>query len=722
LFDADGPLVFQDACKETATPFADKAMRVLRTMIVILAAIAASAVYFRAPVLSGFDALPCDKWDGSLIFGIVDHWRLVFSGERGWQNLQMFWPASHTIGYSDTFFIPGVLYAMLCKCGVDPYYAFTAVFMTLAACGFVLMHLLLRRFLRLPFALSLAVAFLFVNLSPIALAGTHLQLTFAWLLPGLLILALKTAENGRRASLWAAAFAAALALMFFTAFYVPWFFTFYLCILAAVWLAVQRVSGRKSREILRDLGREIAARKMPLAVFAATFLIALTPFFMAYLPALNSGGAWSYKGMARALPSALDYVNVGGANGVWGWLFGAGLDSRDYAFELHFGLPLVTFAAFLFATAWYFSARVRGNPLSPVAGVALCVGLAVVACWGILLRFGGWSLWSVVHALVPGAGAIRAAFRFNVVLSFFALLVIALLLKELFEAKVRVAKTLACFVLAAMFAEQFSRADLSASLRRSEDMRFMQSVPPPDVRTRPFFVTSSQLSNVGAQVAAFRIAQKFGLETVNGFSGSAPRSYLPRDVHSADYINNINGWLDFEYTSFECLNLDTLQWSVVDWGVYGGYKLGGDIVAQSKFSAFSLYNAGGWSKQEVSGVWSDGKFARIVLIIRDKNFAGRKRLDMECSAFLPKGTPVQTAVIHVNGRTLGTICMTKAGEVRRFSFILPADCNDSAKLVFSFEIPKARSPASRGLWNDTRLLGIELKSFVVGPAGTNLEK
>ena len=683
--------------------------KLAKLLIVLFAAVVAAAVYFRASVASGFDILPCDKWDGSLIFGIVDHWRLVFSGARDWRSLQMFWPVPGAIGYSDTFFLHGALYSALCGSGMDHYHAFTAVFMAMAAAGFAGMHLLLRRWLKLPFPLALAVSFLFVNLAPLGAAGTHLQLATAWLLPWLVLCGLEAAACGGRVRrcLFAAGAGILFAALFLTTFYVPWFFAFALAVAAAVWFA--RQIGTDVGGLARALRRLLAGRGFPAIFFIAAFIAALVPFLAAYLPALLSGGSWSYKGLSRSLPGLVDFVNVGGANYVWGRFFGSWLDARDYAYELHFGLPPVTLAAFILALVFFLRERAQGR-LTGEGRAALYCGAAVVVSWILLLRVGGMSLWSVVHALVPGAGAIRAVFRFNAVLSFFALLAVAILLKKLWEKPDARIRGVVVAFLAAMIFEQFSALDTASLLRRSEDLRFMESVPPPPSDARAFYVESAAMDSVRAQITAFRVAQRYGLETVNGFSGSAPGGFLARDTHSPDYARNVAGWLDFEPPDgFYALDFDAKVWRPAAFPKPAMYLSGSDIVRSGFFGNF---NAGGWSEVETTGVWSDGRFAKLVLF-SGKDFKGPKRLEMECSAFLPKGTPFQRATIRVNGRRLGEVEFRKAGETRRFSFILPDDCNDAAKLVFSFDIPKARSPLSRGLWNDDRRLGIQLKSFVV---------
>jgi hypothetical protein len=686
-------------------------MRALRVMVVMVGAVLASVAFFRVPVMTGFDALPCDGLDGSLIFGFVNHWKLVFSGLRDWLDLGIFWPEGNTLGYSDTFFLHGVVYSLFCKVGMDCYYAFTATFMAMAVAGFALMHLLLRRSCGLPFGLSLIVSFAFVNLSPVQAAGTHLQLTTVWLLPGLLLMGIEALRGGRWAWAWVLAFAVSLAVLFFTAFYVPWFFVFFLCVAGCVRVVLIRASCGSWRDVAAAVRSWLVGRRGTVVLFFLVFAASLAPFCVAYLPALSSGGAWSYKGMFHALPLLVDFVNVGGANSVWGRLFGDWAAQRAFSGELSFGLPLATFLVFLGAVGWLAWSGVKKRPFSPAMNASLAAGLSVMVCWFLLLRVSVYSPWWLVHTFVPGAGAIRAAFRFNVVLSFFALVTVAFLLRRLWDRPGLLAKAAVCALTVAVASEQFSRGDAGSLLRRSEDVRLMQSVPEPPAGTGVFVVRSSNPSNVWVQVTAFRIAQHLGLKTVNGFSGSAPRGFFPVDVRSPDYVRNVAGWLDFSRESLPCLDLDSMEWGQMSLGAHGSYAVGTDVV---KGGGFPDVNAGGWSGSEPEGVWSEGKFAKIILFM--DGVPSPKQLELECSAFVPEDTPYQKAVIRVNGHLLGEVKFLKAGVVRRALFLLPPECDNCRKLVFTFDIPKARSPSSRGLWNDDRRLGILLKSFVVAPS------
>jgi hypothetical protein len=81
--------------------------KLLPALVALAAAFLSAAWFFRDSIASGGNVIPDDLWDGRLLLGLHEHWRLVFAGERPWNTIAMFWPVEGTLGYSDTFFFSG---------------------------------------------------------------------------------------------------------------------------------------------------------------------------------------------------------------------------------------------------------------------------------------------------------------------------------------------------------------------------------------------------------------------------------------------------------------------------------------------------------------------------------------------------------------------------------------------------------------------------------------
>src|SRR6266566_8963304 len=76
------------------------------------------ALVFRSWLLSGFDAAFGDDEDGYLALALIEHWRHVFSGAAHWRDPIFFFPQRGALGYTDAFFLFGVIYAPLRFAGV----------------------------------------------------------------------------------------------------------------------------------------------------------------------------------------------------------------------------------------------------------------------------------------------------------------------------------------------------------------------------------------------------------------------------------------------------------------------------------------------------------------------------------------------------------------------------------------------------------------------------
>jgi hypothetical protein len=693
-------------------------MRFTRPAVVLFSGLLAAVIFFRLSVATGFDVVQGDIWDGSLIMGFVDHWRMVFLGQREWTSLPMFWPEPDTLGYSDTFFLPGVLYSLLCFGGVDQYFAYTITFMLLAFAGCILMYLLLNRFLNVPWLLAAALGVLFVNLSPTQMIDMHFQMTLVWLCPGVVMLGWSALSGGRRAWIWAAACAALLSVMFFTAFYVPWFMTLFVCISVLVWAlpalaairlrTMPRLAERQAGQIELNLSlnfstllgkiRTILSHKRALIAFVALFLVGIIPFLIVYLPALRESGGISYRSIKTMLPTALDYVNIEPALYLWGglmsWLH---IHTHDYGGELHFGLPPLTMLTFVTAFGFFIYWKLKGRTKSLEVNLALFAGICVVACWLLMLKVDNVSAWRIVHYLVPGGKAVRAVFRFNIVLSFFALVAIAVFLKELLARKGRVATAAVCVLVPLLLCEQIAARQTQSQISRTESIQFLHSLPQPPADARVFYLKTSSHDPVWTQITAFRIAQYFNLNTINGFSGFNPRQWKLDDTTSALYDMTAITWLaDRMPDGFYRFDLDSMQWTTYEKILAGRpmpYRLGEDIIATN---TFSLRDGGGWSGIEDGCVKSTQKRATIVLDL-PRPSKGPLMIDMALEGYVSADVPLQRIRLSVNDIGFSNLDLRAGSNIQKLHIELPWECTTAQKLVFTFDMPDATGTPPVGI-------------------------
>ena len=692
-----------------------KTMRLLKPTVVIFAGILSAMLFFRLSVITGFDRILGNGGDGCLIFGIVDHWRDVFSGNAKWDTLPMFWPATGTLGFSDAFFINGVVHSVLCALGIDIYYSYSITLMLQALAGYFLMYMLLRRFMNIRWPIVVAISAIFVNLSAIQTAGTHIQMHSVWLCPGIMMLGWKALENRRGAAIWAALCGLSLAALFFTVYYVSWFFTFVMCLCACIWIVakIRRgiFEGNGIKPALKNVIATICARRAPLVAFAAAFAVGIIPFLLLYIPVMRQSGAWPYDGLHNMMPGVVDLVNTGSANILWGWMSGAmNLEARENFWELSYGVAPITMLMFIAAMA-FLVLRLRRGAKDTVDKIALVFGISVVICWALVVKVDGCSLWIIVFHLVPGAGALRALFRFDVVLSFFVLIVIAVFFDRIAAMKKTPAIVSLCAILAVMFAEQFSMSKANDQISRRKLVAFDESIPAPPTDARVFYMAPSSLDRVSMQIAAFSIARRTGIPTLNGYSGTWPAEWHLLDIDRPNYEELVRSWIRHtDVPGLYRFDLDAMTWTKMDCDAdVPKYQIGSDVVRDD---ILDVYGEGWTGREYLGGAWSCAKKAFIALPL-EKPAPASLRVHIDMNGYVPVEHRFQRVRIFANGVQIAELKLTQSMLEQVVDEKLPEACIGAGKLVFEFDLPNAKSPASYGLGDDERRLGLCLFSFRV---------
>jgi hypothetical protein len=126
----------------------------------------------------------------------------------------------------------------------------------------------------------------------------------------------------------------------------------------------------------------------------------------------------------------------------------------------------------------------------------------------------------------------------------------------------------------------------------------------------------------------------------------------------------------------------------------------------------------GWSGIEPFSRWSDKGRAGVVFSLSE---AGDRLLRIKMSPFIAQGkVEAQRVKIEVNGVSIRTLTLTEI-EPQVYEVAIPGAVLRE-KNVLIFELPDAESPASRGLGNETRLLGINVQWMKLDAAQSSLTK
>lgn len=484
-----------------------------------------AAVFYRLQWGSGFRRLRGDDGDTRLAAYLSEHWFQVLHGDSSWLNPPIFYPVKGVLGWTDTFFLYQVFYAPFRFMGADPLLALQLTLVALSALAFVSFVYLVRQLFRTPLSVALVAGLIFVFSSSLWMHATWAQLSGVYLIPPVLLLAVhawRAAATGRwlRAVLLGGLVGALWALLLFSTFYVAWFATVAV-IAVGVLIGVMDVRGTIPwiRTRLRRGWPSVAAT-------AAGFGLGIIPFARTYLPVPET-----YR-YASAMFYSIRWwgvFNIGTSNAVWGSAVRASIPRKlQNAPELSFAVtPLVLLLAVgggVFA-AYRLITRSTDRPGVSRAAVAMACIVAYFTVAPIRFSFG--SPWIVMWQ-IPGAGAIRAIDRVEIVTMLLAVLVIAAAAAEFVARppRMRGSRVLTgglVLVLGLAVVEQFNTSN-SSHLSRTQQLALMRNVTAPPRSCREFYVVDSTavLPYYDYQIDAMFVSEQVSMPTINGYSGRFP--------------------------------------------------------------------------------------------------------------------------------------------------------------------------------------------------------
>ena len=534
------------------------------------AGVGASIVFFWPALSRGPGILPGTLGDSLFLNAIVEHWYRVIVGSAIWTSPAMFYPTPGTLGYSDAIFLYLPLYAAGRGSGLSVFAAFTLTEVLLLLIGYVGALWWLRRIAQVPFGIAVIGAILFAYSNMNVFSVGHPQLYATAFVPFIfgsgVLYARRLASGGLQLRI-GTVFAVLLALTLYTSYYVGWFSTFFLLLWAAVIVLGRVLLVRGSVPALMGGVR----RSLPsLLLVSIVFFVAIIPFVLTYLPIYRELGSWSWATVRSMLPRVTDLVNVAGQNLVWGWIERFLIEGTP-EWEKHFGFPcalLLVFAATTGVSVWQLFTRSRkesANRVDASSYLAASLGLAVVVCWLLMLRYDDTSAWKVIYALVPGASALRAVFRLQTVLALPLITVAAIGLSSVWKhsGSSKLGRFALVAIVGFLLVEQFNPAMLLFDAH-AETVRLSRVQPPPSY-CQSFFVAEGTGANRAAHTSnleAVVLALRFALPTLNGYSGSVPPNWGLQAPLEPEYAANAAAWIrSHGIADGVCaLNLDTGSW------------------------------------------------------------------------------------------------------------------------------------------------------------------
>jgi len=530
--------------------------------IACVAWLAGALLFYRGSVFSGFAHVGGESGDTRLLVFISEHWYRVLQGLATWRDLPMFHPLPGTLGFSDALALFQPFYALFRLVGADPFLAFQATLMALSGCGYAAFVALARRLPGVGWPAAIVGGLLFVFANNLYLAAGNPQLQAVHLVPVPLLAAIVAWQRRLTAPgtarLLALVAGLGSALLLYTAYYVGWFFGLATLLFALSSLATGAVRPWRWERF------EWRAAIWLLALFVSGFVVAITPFLLTYLPVLDLGFARSYPEALHYSGTPADLFNVGTRNLAWGWLLD-GLQGYSEGRVDNAGLARAVTPGLLvagFSGVWLLAiGRDAGSSeRSRRARLAVALALTLLALLLLPLRFGDLSPWWLVWHLIPGAEAIRAIFRLELLAGAVAALLAVLALQAIGETLCRAAGPrrawlTVSFIAVLLLAEQVNLADATELDRRAELM-FLERAPATPADCSSFVLASLRepgRTGIAQQIDAMLLAQQLGIPTLGGYSGLVPPGWQLLDPREADFVARSSRWAALHELTGVCL-------------------------------------------------------------------------------------------------------------------------------------------------------------------------
>lgn len=518
----------------------------VRTFVVGLAAWAVSAsITFRFVILSSFDLVFGDRGDGRLNVYFHEHLFNALCGRAEFLSPPFFYPQRNVLGFSDAVLLDVPPYAALRMIGLDPFLSFQILAIVLSLCCFLASLIICKRYLRLRSAIAICASALITfpnNLIFGTNGAAHLQFFAIYYVPGIALLALWGIEDFPRVTRWSlprvAVAAALFALLFATGFYVAWLFS----LTAIIALCVVGIILRGDLIVMAREYRKPATK----IVIAATlgFVVGLIPLALIYAPVWAILSGRTFREYIFFAPFLKDVIDVGGWNMVWGWLverlLGGGGPERTLAVT-----PGMTAIFLILAYRLRKDANDPSNrPWQPVFFVACAIVWSF--SWLVTARIGTFSLFWLPYHFVPGAAAIRAGGRIQLLVNLWVVAGLAVMLQYWIDtaprARLRPRILLSSAILIFCLIEQINLQPVNR-LSRSSEFAWLSVVPKPPPECRAFLVDIPvQPANYLDENDAMWISWQTGLPTLNGSSGWDPPGWHLDDP-KADYFNAARQWI-----------------------------------------------------------------------------------------------------------------------------------------------------------------------------------
>jgi hypothetical protein len=499
-------------------------------------------------IVSNFELMPGNIGDERFVIYILNHWYNVFSGSEQFFRLNFFYPDKLVLGYSDSFFLFGIIYSIFRLIGCDYFLSLQLLYVFLISVGYISSYFMFRNVFKVNLFFSLVGSVLFVSLNSIQNQFGHAQLLGFYFYPVLVLLLYLYFQSAHKKSkisswLYLSSFSIFLGLFFFTSYYPAWFFVITCFLYLCVYLLLQWKS-KFIKECITEWYFFIKSNVFQLIVCILILFVSLIPFFVTYIPVAFSGYKFMFSEVLYYSPKISDLINVGGSNYLWSPVLNF--------FKYNYGNVEVQggFTIFIIIVFGFFLISQRKQNV-----IMYSLGLTSVLIILLTLRENKYSLWAIIYTLIPGARAIRALGRYMIVAQIIVTIFVIYNCNYLYDnltSKIRERRNIILLILLILtgliplvcLGEQANRGNFH--LNRIEQIGFLNKFQSSN-SCKVFFVKKvkgdNHIPSWKYQIDALMISMKFGIPTINGYSGIIPKDWKLNDNSSPLYYYYVYKWI-----------------------------------------------------------------------------------------------------------------------------------------------------------------------------------
>ena len=525
---------------------------VLKNAFCICLILVGEFVFFRNVI--GHDFLIGYSGDGKLTMLLTEHWYNFFCGREAFTELAFFYPDEAVLGYTDMLLGFGLIHSILRFLGLNMFVAYKYTLIIVHLFGSLCMFYLLHSVMKCNRYWSLFGVTVFSYSNAFAVNIAHTQLTALSLLPLLTIFIIKAFSSNveeKKRGIFVVSALSIIAFIAYTAWYIA-FFTFLFGLILLVMSYV--ILNHNGISFKKNFFSWFTAHKKNVIAFFFYSVAIFVPFLIVYLPALRNTSGYGYQEVSVYLPELIDVINVGQGNLLFDKFPSLTVFHRQVVtMETVQGFSLVILAIYLYIffqrNQYREYLKTKEETVRFLVINACIISIVVVIVLSVKLGPDGSSLWYFLYYFVPGAKAIRAVARFWFFLSFPVALVVAVRGDYIFAKKtIRFRRLAGAILFIALFISNM-RVDgviYDGRWRTDLEVDFLTNVTKPPSACKAFYIYDSGNKKIQAhsyQLAAYGIANHFGIKTVNGYSGNSPQDWDLWDVESKEYESNVYSWI-----------------------------------------------------------------------------------------------------------------------------------------------------------------------------------